>query len=138
MARTPPPERRKKMDERNYITFPIAKKLSEAGIRMESECGWISDRTSTGIVNTLLPMKDIHGAYYPAYTFTELLDVLPVRIEDSNNDYSTFCLRYEKGNNEAWVGYQNYIKDELCAATNPNPADAAALLLIWLKGGKGE
>ena len=131
------------MNERNYITLPIAKKLHEAGIVMQNEACWKVWPTG----KKLIPVEEIEplqwrttsNVFYPAYTFTEVWDMLPFTIENSDNDYTTHYLRCVKGSKETWVGYQNYIKDELYAATNHNPCDAAAELLLWLtkEGGKG-
>lgn len=127
------------MNEQNYTSLPVSKKLVENGIVLETEVYWrVWDGNINGVHDsgselvTLdekkslqdqnsevrdIPGADIH--YYPAPSFAELWRELP----DST------CVNKDFDYTKCWVDNNLILK----VFQNVNPAYALAELLIWVK-----
>jgi len=110
------------MNERNYISLQIAKRVHEAGIKGESEASWVYRIRNNEGFYILMPTPSFSlslSNILPAYTFTEIWEMLP----------DTAVLgKWKEGDLEYTSIYCEGSKD----FDNPNPADAAAELLLWL------
>ena len=114
------------MNPSNYCTLPMAKRLHEAGVRMETEAVWAfikKNEVNAGRINPdagewklikkpLFPYRE----QYPALSMSEAWEALPVKSYLYKGTFS----------NEAWLGRQDY--------SNKNATDCLCELLLWQKG----
>jgi hypothetical protein len=129
---------RQKMNELNYCTQPLSRKLVENGIVLETEAEWRSFsfdfREAKLLQRTHLDaIYLLYGYKVPAPSFAELWRELPQDVD--NADLEVF--KTVDGKTKA--GYY-LISDEfddgfeIVAFESTNPADALAELLIFVKG----
>jgi hypothetical protein len=136
------------------IDLELAKELqsvcNEKGIKMpNSEDVWAKKRyhTSPYIIygeegvypKCLIHTTDAYAILAPAYTLDEILEWLPKYIQIDDDDENDFDVYY-RGLNwsidpDGWIAeYQAYMyhSKSYCAEFDPNPANAACKLLIYL------
>ena len=121
------------MNPKHHTSLPIAKQLAEAGIVIESEYGWVGFINDNG--GEYFEVKHERDSYpprYPAPIATELLGILPAKIERFGKDCTLAMDKTDYVEYKYSAGYddeENWpIMFEL-AETLPN---ALALLLIRL------
>lgn len=125
------------MNELNYCSLEVSKRLVAAGIVLETEVYWAWDDNPEFVSHKPRLMKitgaELHDHHVAAYAFTELWRELPESMED-------YELNIQK------VGGGKFTSAAYCRAdhaiyqctqkgyhANTNPADAAAELLIWVR-----
>ena len=133
----------------DHVSFDMAKKLHDAGVRVESRTAWSCEPSTKKY--QLLPVndrkyrnrcaKEYHNwgigeeinPPYPAPSIGELLDALPRTIQTTSGTYylgfiaySDFCANYFSYNKSG--EYDKNLFDHVEADTLP---DALAELLLW-------
>jgi hypothetical protein len=131
------------MNQENYCSLNVAKRLIDTGIVLETDYYWATYSESTlqsirdaGKVYPrpyLVTKESIHEkhrtghGYYPAPCFTEVWRELP---------FQSYIKKLDDGSTLVWICDDDadgkYIESNMIA--NSNPADALAELLIWAKG----
>ena len=117
------------MNQSDYASFEAAHRLVAAGILLEAEAGWISERTKDGIVYKLMHKEEIHGAYYPAPSMAEVWRELPERLDVTDLMKPHSYIRLTKFHGETVSGYG--VQPDV--GKRVNPADALIDLLIWVR-----
>jgi hypothetical protein len=110
------------MNRDNYVTLEAAQRLVDAGIVLETDTYWIKFAQTGNGPDTrryVLSRYQTPG-FIPTYTFAELWRELPV---------GTIMVKEPDG-----ISCVHSFKIEQSKASNTNPADALADLLIWVKG----
>lgn len=118
------------------IRFETAKKFKELGLKKESFAMWRCRPKANSDTAHIIPQACINESYqetnadilYPAYTLDEILEMLPAKIGEEDNEFylnihviSGNCYKYE-------IYYDGNIGEDIL---NENPVEAAAQLLIW-------
>ena len=122
-------ERGEEMNELNYASIEASKKLSEAGIVLETDAVWYEDYTTSrprwiilyrGVLNTT-------EKTLPAPSMAELWRELPDEVLDGGA-----VLAMSRIEGITYVGYNTY-DEAIVLFKNINPADALVELLVWLE-----
>lgn len=126
------------MNPSNYCTLPIAKRLHEAGIEIETDFyHYIPYPCQLPDASELVDKKfkeryryanDV--LFYPAPTLAEVWRELP---ECKPHAGEAFFLKMFKFLGKTWAGYYSNEK-YIIRIESDNPTDAACLLLLWVKG----
>jgi len=119
------------MNELNYTSLPLSRKLVENGIDLKTEAVFCSDGLSGSkydlIQRPLFPYKE----QYPAPSFAELWRELPVSIERDGITYNKTLKGFRDVNVATYESLESRTVELFLSA---NPSDALAELLIWVKG----
>jgi hypothetical protein len=116
------------MNQDNYVTQPVAQKLVDAGIVLETDAVWVKWYFGRSILTCRDPFEwrlmykelTLDGSEtIPAPSFAEIWRELPSGTRVINRDIKT----------QVYINYAD--KDDIF---NTNPADAIAEFLIWVKG----
>lgn len=106
------------MNELNYASLEVSKKLVEAGIILDTDTVWRLDKINNGyFLTNCNPMSITTDT--PAASMVEVWRELPNRAICNHDAYS--------GITGCWTRDSPFIQ-------NTNPANALAELLIWLTG----
>jgi hypothetical protein len=123
------------MNKDNYVTLPVALRLGLKGIFLDTEKHWEYKIYATG---GEWHLSDDKGNV-PAPNMSELWRELPEEIPNKNGTF--YFLKLEKQREMTEANYLSKQQRWMVPNNpmNPNPCDALAELLIWVKeqiGGK--
>ncbi len=120
--------------EQHVTSKPLSKKLKREGVKYSSAFVWYSNRTDGKDGFTLRTWNEscvpadivnTEKCIYSAFLFTELLEILPVRVEGQRIMYGRTDDKYS----ECYV----WLEDSSdIISVNKHPQEAAGKLLIWL------
>jgi hypothetical protein len=118
------------MNENNYCSLEMSKKLVDAGIVLGTEAHWIK------VANSPLMLRDSrYGAdeHYPAPSMIELWRELPEELPNNTRTYY-MKLMIEKSDEMTLACYGNdNMETYIGEYESISPANALAELLIWVK-----
>ena len=124
------------MNQDNYVSQPIAQKLVDAGIVLETDFVWRLGADGWKLLNKDWVTNMMSNTYesYPAPSFVEIWRELPDEIE-LEDDGGSIALSVFKSGKTTYAGYYLNKDEEVYEEKeSSNPADALAELLIWAKG----
>lgn len=112
------------MNEENYTSLPVVKRLVEAGIKLETEAYWCCQSYGGLEITPFLTTVQVgdKAVYFPAPSMPELLRSLPM------DEHHYVCF-YQTGGSWISPGDEAFFKGD-------NQCNCLADLLIWLKGKK--
>ena len=112
------------MNELNYTSLDMSRKLVKAGIVLKTEAKWIIWPTGLAELVYSWQYRDADVEVFPAPSFTELWRELPAFVG---------LTKQPDGISKCWV--ESLTGDMMIKVFfNANPADALAELLIFVKG----
>jgi hypothetical protein len=117
------------VNQENYCSLNVAKKLIDAGIVLETDFVWRLGADGWKLLNKDWVTNMMSNTYesYPAPSFAEIWRELP---------FQSYIKKLDDGSTLVWICDDDadgkYIESNMIA--NSNPADALAELLIWAKG----
>ena len=124
------------MNQENYCSLNVAKRLIDTGIVLETEAVWRLGADGWKLLNKDWVTNMMSNTYesYPAPSFAEIWRELPDEIE-LEDDGGSIALSVFKSGKTTYAGYYLNKDEEVYEEKeSSNPADALAELLIWAKG----
>jgi hypothetical protein len=129
------------MNQENYCSLNVAKRLIDTGIVLETEAVWRLGADGWKLLNKDWVTNMMSNTYesYPAPSFAEIWRELPEIYKTESGIECRLQLDKIRRNDGVVVASAQYVygdEDQYVIKffANTNPVDALAELLIWVKG----